>query len=156
MRQRLADLARFAQAPAALGLGAAPSSPATATAAAPAGAQGGLLAQLLVGNPLARAAAVAVPAPATPATSIDALSRAIVAPHSVANIAPQQASLIACGCGPHRPDLGPAACTGLPATGIGLARRAVADQRGNRAVGRKSPEGHSENCMQINHLGGVT
>ena len=52
MRQRLADLARFAQAPAALGLGAVPSSPATATAVAPAGAQGGLPAQLLVGNPL--------------------------------------------------------------------------------------------------------
>ena len=38
---------------------------------------------------------MAAPAPATPATSIYALIRAIVAPHSVANIAPQQASLIA-------------------------------------------------------------
>ena len=94
MRQRLADPARFAQAAAELsqGTGAAPS--AGPMGAAPAAADTGLLAQLLGGNPVAKAAP-AGPAAAAPATVIDAFIRSIVAPHIVPDIAPQQASLIA-------------------------------------------------------------
>ena len=98
MRQRLADPARFAQAAAELsqGTGAAPSAGpmGAAPAAAPAAADTGLLAQLLGGNPVAKAAP-AGPAAAAPATVIDAFIRSIVAPHIVPDIAPQQASLIA-------------------------------------------------------------
>ena len=98
MRQRLADPARFAQAAAELsqGTGAAPSAGpmGAAPAAAPAAADTGLLAQLLGGNPVAKAAP-AGPAAAPPASVIDAFIRSIVAPHIVPDIAPRQASLIA-------------------------------------------------------------
>ena len=95
MRQRLADPARFAQAAAELGQGAAPAPSAKASVLAPAAAaDDGLLAQLLGGNPVARPTVTgAAAAPAT--TVIDAFIRSIVGPHIVPEIAPQQASLIA-------------------------------------------------------------
>ena len=94
MRLRLADPARFAQAAAELGQGAgfAPTAGALAPASAPTDA--GLLAQLLGGNPVAKAAP-AGPAAAAPASVVDAFIRSIVAQHIVPDIAPQQAGLIA-------------------------------------------------------------
>ena len=87
LRQRLLDPARFAQAAAELGAAAgSPSGPGSA----PAAAGGDLLAGLLGGRP----AAVTATTP-RPATGIDAFVRAIVAPHVVSDIAPQQATLLA-------------------------------------------------------------
>ena len=94
MRQRLADPARFAQAAAELGQGAGAVPSASPLAPALAAADAGLLAQLLGGNPVARAAP-AGPAAAPPASVIDAYIRSIVAPHIVPDIAAQQAGLIA-------------------------------------------------------------
>ena len=94
MRQRLADPARFAQAAAELGQGIGAAPPAGPLAPAAAAADAGLLAQLLGGNPVAKAAP-AGPAAVAPGSVIDAFIRSIVAPHILPDIAPQQASLIA-------------------------------------------------------------
>ena len=99
MRQRLGDPARFAQAAAELrqsGVAAAAPLPSPALPGQPpAGADTGLLAQLLGGQPVKVASAPAPVAASSPAAGIDAFIRSIVAPHIVPDIAPQQASLIA-------------------------------------------------------------
>ena len=97
LRRRLLDPAQFAQAVAQLQQGAGPTTgPSTAPPTGPhqPGAavhnDDGLLAQLLGGKP----AGLAAPAPPA-ATGIDAFIRSIVAPHTVPDIAPQQATWLA-------------------------------------------------------------